>query len=300
MNELDLLHDLRGCDFICPLITAFRHQDQVIAVLPYYRHLDFRAYFREMTVDDLRPYFKCLFSALTAVHEQGILHRDIKPTNFLYNPHHKHGVLVDFGLAERENYEAGSCLCQYSTAQKRAKISKSQWRMQGPINGYPKVDNRHALRANRAGTRGFRAPEVLFKCTRQTAAIDVWSVGVILLTILARRFPFFHSADDIDAVIELATVFGRQRMKSCALEHGQVFDCNIPTITDNGYTMEKIIMWSTNQPSRDADGNKLRLENDVLSAVDFLNVLLDLDPRSRYTAQMALEHDFLSSSRSKV
>lgn len=41
-NELELLYDLRGCDSICPLITAFRYQDQVIAVLPYYRHQDFR------------------------------------------------------------------------------------------------------------------------------------------------------------------------------------------------------------------------------------------------------------------
>ncbi len=41
-NELELLHDLQGCKDVCPLITAFRHQDQVVAVLPYFRHLDFR------------------------------------------------------------------------------------------------------------------------------------------------------------------------------------------------------------------------------------------------------------------
>ena len=41
-NELELLHDLRGCRTVCPLITAFRHQDQVVAVLPYFRHQDFR------------------------------------------------------------------------------------------------------------------------------------------------------------------------------------------------------------------------------------------------------------------
>ncbi len=37
-NELDLLHDLRASDSVCPLITAFRHQDQVIAILPYFQH----------------------------------------------------------------------------------------------------------------------------------------------------------------------------------------------------------------------------------------------------------------------
>ena len=42
-NELELLKDLRACKAICPLITAARYQDQVVAVLPYYRHHDFRA-----------------------------------------------------------------------------------------------------------------------------------------------------------------------------------------------------------------------------------------------------------------
>lgn len=41
-NELELLHDLNGYKSVCPLITAFRHQDQVVAVLPYFRHQDFR------------------------------------------------------------------------------------------------------------------------------------------------------------------------------------------------------------------------------------------------------------------
>lgn len=41
-NELELLHDLQGYRSICPLITAFRHLDQVVAVLPYFRHQDFR------------------------------------------------------------------------------------------------------------------------------------------------------------------------------------------------------------------------------------------------------------------
>lgn len=300
MNELDLLHDLRGCDYICPLITAFRHEDQVIAVLPYFRHLDFRMYFRDFTVADMKPYFRSLFAALAAVHEHGILHRDIKPTNFLYNPMHKHGVLVDFGLAERESHDLQPCLCQSSAESRKAKISRSFYHTNGSMGGYPKTDNRHTLRANRAGTRGFRAPEVLFKCTRQTTSIDIWSAGVILLTILARRFPFFHSADDIDAVIELATVFGRNRMKLCALLHGQVFECNLPTITDNGYTMEKIIMWSNNRPSRDAEGNKIHLKDDEMQAVSFLNCCFELDPQTRITAHEALCHPFLDDGRGKL
>lgn len=41
-NELELLHDLSGCDTVVPLITAFRYHDQVVAILPYFKHVDFR------------------------------------------------------------------------------------------------------------------------------------------------------------------------------------------------------------------------------------------------------------------
>ena len=43
-NELELLHSLKGCPSVCPLITAFRYQDQVIAILPHFRHQDFRVW----------------------------------------------------------------------------------------------------------------------------------------------------------------------------------------------------------------------------------------------------------------
>lgn len=292
LNELDLLHDLRDHESVCPLITAFRHQDQVIAILPYFRHVDFRLFFREMSIAGIRIYFRSLFTALSAVHEHDIIHRDIKPTNFLYDPRRKRGVLVDFGLAERITYDNQTCLCQYDKAERKRRIETSYCATHDPMGGYPKDDRRPTLRANRAGTRGFRAPEVLFKCTAQGTKIDVWAAGIILLTILARRFPFFNSADDIDAVIELAHVFGRQKMRSCALIHGQVFDVTIPTIQDNGYSLEKIIIWSNNRQGRSEDGQKYRLEPEDM--VDFLSRCLELDPDKRISSDEALQHPFLT------
>lgn len=288
LNELELLHDVRNCPSVAPLITAFRHTDQVVAILPYCRHADFRMYFRKMTVPDMAIYLRSLFSALSFVHSRNILHRDVKPTNFLYDPTTQRGVLVDFGLAEREGAESKPCLCHDDPIQRKSRLRHAYNANGAPNNGYPKQDTRPSRRANRAGTRGFRAPEVLFKCTEQTTKIDIWSVGVILLTILSRRFPFFNSADDVEAMIEIATIFGSKRMKAAGQLHGCMFETNIPTIGTSGFSLERIILWST---CRSDTGESLSDEEKM--AVEFLSRCMELDPARRISAKEALDHEFL-------
>ena len=132
---------------------------------------------------------------------------------------------------------------------------------------------------------------MLFKCTAQTTKIDIWSVGVILLTILAARFPFFNSADDIDAMVEIATIFGRQKMKQCAVLHGATFETTLSTVGEKGHPLPHIIQWSKSihRPEQSDD-----LEPDVKEAVKFLELLLDLDPRRRLSARAALGQSFLA------
>jgi cell division control protein 7 len=107
---------------------------------------------------------------------------------------------------------------------------------------------------------------------------------------MSKRFPFFNSADDIEAMIEISTMFGIKKMKQCALLHGTYFETNIPSVGQTGFSMEKIILWST---SRGDDGAANPLSRDEKLAVSFLERCLDLDPNKRISAEEALKHPFL-------
>ncbi len=47
-----------------------------------------------------RLYMRALLAALKDIHKRGIVHRDVKPANFLFDYETGDGVLCDFGLAE--------------------------------------------------------------------------------------------------------------------------------------------------------------------------------------------------------
>lgn len=115
-NEIMIMQDCRGCRHISQLITAFRHQDQVVAIMPFHKHEDFRVsplstrmylsshhvvqeYYRILSMDGIKEYFRCMFRAFRDIHARKIIHRDVKPANFLFDPRTGIGTLCDFGLA---------------------------------------------------------------------------------------------------------------------------------------------------------------------------------------------------------
>lgn len=116
---------------------------------------------------------------------------------------------------------------------------------------------------------------------------------------LCKRFPFFNSTDDVEALIEIATIFGRIRMRACAYLHGCTFECTIPTVGERGFTLEKIVLWATNRITGGSTShNQTTDEQNLMSrdekmAIKFLARCLELDPYHRITADEALEDPFL-------
>lgn len=108
-NEIKILKKLKGSKCISPLITAFRQQDQVFVVMPYIQHDEFKPSFHKMELIDIKYYMKSLFTALQQLHRFKILHRDVKPSNFLYNIRKRAGYLIDFGLAEVRCHDLDGC-----------------------------------------------------------------------------------------------------------------------------------------------------------------------------------------------
>jgi cell division control protein 7 len=111
--------------------------------------------------------------------------------------------------------------------------------------------------ANRAEVSSLSFPDLcLIKI--YYSALDMWSAGIILLFFLTAKFPLFQSNDDMEALIEIASVVGKTKMEKAATLHsrfsfvyqrdtisllalGRTFTSNLPTITKEGLSWKEFI-----------------------------------------------------------
>ncbi|XP_058055606.1 cell division cycle 7-related protein kinase [Anopheles bellator] len=378
-RELRCMMQLGGRCNVVGIVDAFRHQGSVALVMKYIPHEPFQQYFAELTPAEVQRYMQNLLIPLRRVHQYGVIHRDVKPSNFLHARRHGGYMLVDFGLAQEttcgeftlrggpvKQQEAGAAAAtgpsggvaktdkrkvsigddgsdrsgalvaaredalpaqqqqQQQQVSKRHKTNGSsstenntpdelarrmganslsvpqaapvpplqqRARPCSPLKlsnsvakdglsalarqikstvagisqglkqyqesrrpavpapaaappapapvaaraanappgaaaarceccGRPRVCNaclvKRELFAPRAGTPGYRPPEVLLKYPDQTTAVDIWAVGVIFLSILSACYPFFGNTDDLTSLAQIVCVFGYDRIGETA------------------------------------------------------------------------------------
>ncbi|KAL3619414.1 hypothetical protein CASFOL_036984 [Castilleja foliolosa] len=99
INEMKMLERLRGKNFVIRYEGSFKSGSADCLVLEHVEHDRPENLKRDIDIIHLQWYGYCLFKALAGLHKQGIVHRDVKPGNFLYSRKANKGYLIDFNLA---------------------------------------------------------------------------------------------------------------------------------------------------------------------------------------------------------
>ena len=246
-------------------------------ISPFFKHQKFVEYFKVMSFEKIRIYMYQLLTCIKKIHSAGIIHRDIKPDNFLFNIETNECCLIDFGLAEID----------IDTKKFENINEKNQWDEDYQIlNKIQQKHYRHKL-----GTRGYASPEVIFISPYQDGGVDVWGAGIILLILLSQRNNIFNmnqfskiESESVKDVIPLIELFGIDRV----MEIAKICRCNV--YIGNIFKdykvhggIEKLIK---KEPRNSKEQRLLNL------AKDLLYKLLELNFKKRITAEKALEHEF--------
>ena len=171
LREIKLLQELSH-DNIISLRDVFGYQSSISLVMDF-MDTDLEVIIKDTTLvlapANIKSYVLQTFLGLEYLHNNWILHRDLKPNNLLVN---RKGVvkITDFGLAK--------------------------------AYGSPNRQYTHLV-----VTRWYRAPELLFGARIYGAGIDIWAMGCILAELLL-RVPFVAGETDLDQLAKIFQALG--------------------------------------------------------------------------------------------
>ncbi|KAL7188505.1 hypothetical protein ACSBR1_038382 [Camellia fascicularis] len=432
-NELKMLERFGGKNFVIKYEGSFNSGNSECLVLEHVHHDRPEVLKREIDVFQLQWYGYCMFRALAGLHKQGIVHRDVKPGNFLFSRKVNKGYLIDFNLAmdlhqkygaidkskvghdvsfnhvppahtkslppnnqkflvskslEAINKQTGKRskpLLSPKNLKKKAvdqtnafselgsrNVMKSQGAdgsgitsakdatstrtpsaerlrepipcqgrkelislvhkaMQGPnyeelsvpapkrkrVVALPgKVDRKlvyltpmpvHSagiavagagLLKNKGdgkqkregpcvGTKGFRAPEVLFRSPHQGHKVDIWSAGVTLLYLMIGRTPF--TGEPEQNIKEIAKLKGSEDLWEVAKLHNRESSFPVDLFDVKFLTSTRLRDWCKQNTKRPEF-----LEFIPRSLFDLVEKCLTVNPRLRISAEEALRHEFFA------
>ncbi|VFQ70516.1 unnamed protein product [Cuscuta campestris] len=426
LNEVKMLERFGGKNFVIKYEGSFKEGNSDCVVLEHVEHDRPDVLRKEIEVFQLQWYAYCMFKALASLHKQGIVHRDVKPGNFLFTRKLNKGYLIDFNLALDLNKKYGNadktnlgsstavqethhCLNNYlppnrnrkavnqETASKGIKRSlqpkntkrkddlengsRSLMKSQGadgsgitstkeatsirntskerlrepllmqplsiqgreklmslveeiqctshhkeevkgptskrkriaaaprkedgqqflyvtpmplhssgiPIRGAGLLqgDGKHKRDGSCVGTKGFRAPEVLFRSLHQGTMLDIWSAGVSLLYLITGRTPF--TGDPDQNIREVAKLKGSEDLWELAKLHNRESSFPEDLLDANALPSVKLQDWCKRNSRR----------TDLFDAIppslfDLVDKCLTVNPRLRISADEALRHEFFA------
>ncbi|XP_022730237.1 mitogen-activated protein kinase homolog NTF6-like [Durio zibethinus] len=191
-----------------------------------------------LTDDHCQYFLYQLLRGLKYIHSANVLHRDLKPSNLLLNANCDLKI-CDFGLART--------------------TSETDFMTEYVV------------------TRWYRAPELLLNCSEYTAAIDIWSVGCILMEII-RREPLFPGKDYVQQLGLITQLLGSPEDSDLGFLR-----------SDNARKYVRQLPRFPKQPFAE------KFPDMSPVAIDLAEKMLVFDPSKRITVEEALNHPFLSS-----
>ncbi|XBW36673.1 hypothetical protein QEN19_002247 [Hanseniaspora menglaensis] len=145
-------------------------------------HIDHKKIFAGFRIPEMQNYFQQLLNALKYAHSIGIMHRDVKPQNIMYDPIRKRLRLIDWGLAEF--YHPG---VEYNV---------------------------------RVASRHYKGPELLINLRQYDYSLDLWSVGCVLASIMFNVEPLFKGSSNTDQLIKIAQIMGTEDLMAYLRKYG--------------------------------------------------------------------------------
>jgi len=184
-REMRVWHTVKH-SHITPLFGIsldFDRPDTPCLVFPYYNNGNIMDYLKTHPDIGKLPLITQIANALSYLHDQSVIHGDIKGSNVLINDSGD-ACLVDLGLA-RILGESG-----FTT-----KTASSTFRFMSPEL------------IPREAPAGMVIPRV-------TAATDIWAFSMCVIEVMTQRIPFWHIGVDASVVVYVAQG-GRPRREHC-------------------------------------------------------------------------------------
>uniref|UniRef100_K3WIV2 CMGC/MAPK protein kinase n=1 Tax=Globisporangium ultimum (strain ATCC 200006 / CBS 805.95 / DAOM BR144) TaxID=431595 RepID=K3WIV2_GLOUD len=213
-----------------------------------------------LTEGHIRVIMFQLLSGVKAMHDNGVLHRDLKPGNLLLNKDCELKI-TDFGLARmmpKEHHPQSNDDDTKIGSDSKAVPSS----VVSPMTEY-------------VVTRWYRPPELMLAPNGcYDGAVDMWSVGCILGELIARK-PLFPGTDFMDQLTRVFKVIP------------------IPEHDRRGYAIEKdALKFLTSLPPALPSALEKICKSAGPHAHDLMTKLLCFNPRERMSADEALAHPF--------
>ncbi|KIP05534.1 hypothetical protein PHLGIDRAFT_128841 [Phlebiopsis gigantea 11061_1 CR5-6] len=171
-REIKVLRNLAGGPNVISLLDVVRDPPSKShsLIMEYVDNTDWKLLYPTFTELEIKHYLFQLLTALDFVHSRGIMHRDVKPGNIMFDRANHKLRLIDWGLAEFYH----------------------------PNTEY------HI----RVGSRPYKSPELLVGYSMYDYSLDLWCVGCMLAAMIFRKEHFFRGRDNEEQLARIVKVLG--------------------------------------------------------------------------------------------